>query len=82
MWWYAVAENREDRTVQEEQDRRRGPDPIALIAGVAALFGSAYILTDGSWFPSLDPRWMIAGAALLVGALLLAASTRSGKRRG
>lgn len=68
--------------IGRQGERRRGPDPVALIAGIAALFGSAYVITDGaSWFPSLDPRWLLAGTALLVGVLMLVASTRSGRRR-
>ncbi|MGH3439372.1 MAG: hypothetical protein ACRDRN_23295 [Sciscionella sp.] len=58
--------------------RRRGPDLLALIAGLAAILASAYILTDGaSWLPSIDPRWLLAGGALLVGVLMLASSMRS-----
>lgn len=57
------------------------PDPLTLIAGLVALFASAYVLTDGAVsLPSLDPRWLIAGSALLVGLLLLGASLRGGDR--
>lgn len=63
------------------RDGRRGPDPVALVAGIVAILVSVYIVTGGSWFPSVDPRWLLAGAALLVGALMLLASTRSGRRR-
>jgi hypothetical protein len=61
--------------------RRGGPDPIALIAGLATLGVAAYLLTDGSeWLPPIDPRWIIAGGALLIGLLLMALSLRSGRR--
>lgn len=74
----------QDVTQQTEERaprRRRGPDVFTLIAGVAALFVSAYILTDGAaWLPSVDPRWALAGGALLIGVLLLLASLRSDRR--
>jgi len=61
---------------------RRGPDPITLVAGLLTLVASGYVLTDGAlWVPGLDPRWLLAGAALLVGVLLLAGSLRNGRHR-
>jgi hypothetical protein len=60
--------------------RRGGPDPIALIAGLATLGVAAYLVSDGSeWLPPIDPRWIIAGGALLIGVLLMALSLRSGR---
>jgi protein-S-isoprenylcysteine O-methyltransferase Ste14 len=62
-------------------NQRGGPDPVALIAGLATLGVAAYLVSDGSrWLPPIDPRWVIAGGALLVGVLLLALSLRSGRR--
>lgn len=60
---------------------RRGPDVLTLIAGIATLLVSAYVLTDGAlWVPSIDPRWLLAGGALVVGLFLLIASLRGRKR--
>jgi hypothetical protein len=60
---------------------RRGPDILTLVAGIATLLVSSYALTDGKvWVPSLDPRWLLAGGALLVGILLLIGSMRGRKR--
>jgi len=71
-----VAEYDNDREVE-----RRGPDLLTLIAGVATLLVSSYVLTDGAiWVPSLDPRWLLAGGALLVGLFLLISSLRGRKR--
>jgi hypothetical protein len=71
-----VADYDTDREVE-----RRGPDLFTLLAGVATLLVSAYVLTDGAlWVPSLDPRWLLAGGALVVGLIMLIASMR-GKRR-
>jgi hypothetical protein len=71
-----VADYDSDREVQ-----RRGPDLFTLLAGIATLLVSAYVLTDGAlWVPSLDPRWLLAGGALVVGLIMLVASMR-GKRR-
>jgi hypothetical protein len=40
------------------------------------------VISDGGFdLPSVDPRWLIAGAALLIGLLLLATSLRPGRRR-
>ncbi|WP_206787806.1 hypothetical protein [Amycolatopsis sp. MtRt-6] len=56
-------------------------DVFTLIVGIATLLVSAYVLSDGaSWLPSFDFRWVIAGGAVFVGLLLLAASF-GGKRR-
>ncbi|MGH3624820.1 MAG: hypothetical protein ACRDQ5_24030 [Sciscionella sp.] len=71
----------ETTTTGTRPARGHRPDLLTLIAGVVALFASTYILTDGAiGLPSLDPRWLIAGGALLVGLLLLGASLRGGNR--
>lgn len=60
---------------------RRRPDLLTLLAGLATLLVSAYVLTDGAiWLPSLDLRWIFAGGAILGGLLLLALSLRGRKR--
>lgn len=62
--------------------RRRRPDVITLLLGLATLVASGYVLTDGRlWLPSTDPRWLITGAALFVGVLLLVSSLRGGRRK-
>jgi hypothetical protein len=71
-----VADQDSDRQVE-----RRGPDVLTLIAGVATLLVSSYVLTDGAIrISGPDLRWVIAGGALLVGLLLLIASLRGRKR--
>lgn len=61
----------------ETETRRRRPDLLTLLAGLATLFASAYVLTNGEvWVPTMDPRWLLAGGALLVGVLMLASSLR------
>ena len=65
--------------------RRRGPDPLALIVGLATLVMAVFAfvgeLPDLSGF---DPRWLLAGGAVAVGLVLLVGSlrNRSGGRRG
>lgn len=60
----------------------RGADVITLFAGVATLLVSAYVLADGdTWLPDMDLRWVLAGGAVVVGVLMLAASMRGGRQR-
>lgn len=57
--------------------RRRAPDPLALIAGLAALLVSVTALVgSAAWLPSMDLRWVLAGGAATIGVLLLLASLR------
>ena len=62
--------------------RRRGPDPLALVVGLATLAMAVFAfigeLPDLSGF---DPRWLLAGGAALVGLVLLVGSLR-GRRGG
>ncbi|AXB49025.1 hypothetical protein [Amycolatopsis albispora] len=59
----------------------RRVDVFTLLIGIATLGASAYVLTDGALpLPGFDPRWLVAGAAVLIGLLLLGASF-SGKKR-
>lgn len=65
---------------QQHRPARRGVDVFTLIAGIAILLVSAYVLSDGaSWLPTFDFRWILAGGAVFAGVLLLGASFR--KRR-
>ena len=61
--------------------RRRGPDPVALLVGLAtlamAVFAFVGELPDLSGF---DPRWLLAGGAAVVGLALLVGNLRG--RRG
>ena len=76
-----MAEWNEDTEVVEERRRRGFPDPLNLIMGLVTLGVAAYALTDGAWgLPAVDPKWIIAGGALLVGLLMLGASLRPRKR--
>jgi hypothetical protein len=59
------------------ETRKRRPDLLTMLAGIAALLMSAYVLTDGrTWLPEFDPRWLLAGGAVLVGLLLFGSSIR------
>lgn len=60
-----------------QDTRRRGFDPLSLVAGIAALCASAYVFLDGpAWIGHLDPRWILAGVAVVIGVGMLAASLR------
>ena len=56
--------------------RRRGPDPLALVVGVLALGMAVAAFTGQLPVITFDPRWLIAAAAAVVGALLLLGSLR------
>lgn len=72
-----MAENYDEPTAPA---RRRGVDVFTLVAGIATLLVSGYVLSDGtSWLPSFDFRWIVAGGAVFIGLLMLVASF--GKRR-
>lgn len=59
----------------EPSKDRRGPDYGTLLFGVLTLLASAYVLTDGAtWLPSIDPRWLLAGVAGVIGVLFLISS--------
>lgn len=60
----------------DPRDRHRF-DPLSLLAGLAALGGAGYVFFDGPmWIGHVDPRWVVAGIAVLVGVVMLAASLR------
>lgn len=79
-WRCVVTENPyqyEEYEETERHPRRRRVNLFTLVLGVATLLVSGYLLTDGvSWLPTLDLRWILAGGAVLVGALMLGASMR------
>ena len=57
--------------------RRTGPDPVALVAGLAALLIAVLAVTDV--LDAVDPRWALAAVAIGVGGTVLLATLR---RRG
>jgi fatty acid desaturase len=70
-----------DEPATQVQQRKRGLDVFTLIIGLATLLVSAYALTDGvSWMPTFDLRWILAGGAVLVGVMMLAASFRGHRK--
>ncbi len=66
-----------DETAPNAVARRRGPDPLALVVGLLTI-GMAVAAFTGHLplLPHFDPRWLLAGVAALVGALLLLGSVR------
>jgi hypothetical protein len=60
---------------------RRGPDLLTLITGLGALGIAGTALLGGiPWLPEVDPRWVLAALALVVGLLLVISSLRSPRR--
>jgi prepilin signal peptidase PulO-like enzyme (type II secretory pathway) len=61
-----------------ERAGRRGPDVLTLVASLVCLV--AAVLAMVGWMPGLpsfNPRWVLAGAAVLIGSLMLVSSIRS-----
>jgi hypothetical protein len=57
--------------------KRRGLDLFTLIIGLGALFVSGVAFSgDTSWVSAIDPRWLLAGGAVLIGVLLLVGTLR------
>lgn len=57
--------------------RRRMPDLLALLCGLAALaVATTAIVGSTAWLPPVDARWLLAGAAMVIGLLLLVSSLR------
>ena len=66
---------------EPEETPKRRPDLLTMLAGIATLLMAAYVLTDGrTWLPSFDPRWLLAGGAVLVGLFLFGNSIRRRNR--
>lgn len=73
-----VAELVEDGVTEDVQPRRRpAPDVIALLVGLASLVTAVFaIIGYMPPLPSFDGRWAVAGAAVILGVILLGASLR------
>lgn len=71
-----MAENPET-TEQEVPVRRRGPDPVALLAGLLTLgMAVAAFVGEVPDLSGFDPRWLLAAGAALVGLVLLVGSVK------
>ncbi len=58
-------------------NRRRMPDLLTLLCGIAALAVAATaIVGSTAWLPPVDARWLLAGGAMVIGLLLLVGSLR------
>jgi hypothetical protein len=60
----------------EVAPRRRGPDPVALVVGLLTLAMAVAAFVGRLPVVDFDPRWLLAGAAAVVGALLLLGTLR------
>jgi hypothetical protein len=71
-----------DRTANGRAVRRRGPDPLALVAGLLSWMMALAAFTGE--LPDLsgwDPRWLLAAGAAIVGIVLLVGSLRGRRAR-
>jgi hypothetical protein len=57
--------------------RRRGPDLLMILVGVLTLgMSSAAFVGEVPSLAGLDPRWLLAAGATVIGLLLLVGSLR------
>lgn len=57
--------------------RRRGPDVLMLLVGMLALgMSTAAFVGEVPSLDGLDPRWLLAAGATVIGLLLLVGSLR------
>jgi hypothetical protein len=59
-----------------EAGKRRGPDGLALVVGLLTIGMAVAAFTGHLPLLHFDPRWLLAGAAGVVGVLLLLGSLR------
>ncbi|HEY3258910.1 MAG TPA: hypothetical protein VGJ95_01350 [Pseudonocardiaceae bacterium] len=66
-----------DEHSTDERRPRRWLDPVTMLFGIGALLVAGTALTNGSGLlPGVDPRWLLASGAVLVGMLLLVGTLR------
>ncbi len=58
----------------EMRPTRRRPDPVTLLVGLMAI--AVAVMAFVGQVPAFDPRWLLAGGAVVAGLLLLVASLR------
>ncbi|WP_298177132.1 hypothetical protein [Saccharomonospora sp.] len=69
-----------DHNDPQSRKPQRTTDVVTLLAGIATLLVSTYLLTDADvWLSHVDLRWVLAGAAVAVGLLMLVVSMRPRK---
>lgn len=56
--------------------RRRGRDPIALLVGLVCLAVAALAMVSPATLVAVDPRWVLAGAAVVIGGGALLTTVR------
>lgn len=59
--------------------RRRGPDPLALLCGLAALVVAGYGFTGPAIGSVVDLRWVLAMVAVLAGLSFILMSLRNSR---
>ena len=66
----------EDATLPAADTPRRRFDPFALLVGLVSLAVAVLAVVAPATLASVDPRWVLAGAAVVVGGGALLATVR------
>jgi hypothetical protein len=78
-----MAKQQRSNPARSKRQGRRGIDPLTLVVGLGALFVAAVGLSeDTGWVSAIDPRWLLAAGAVLVGILLLVGALRKPRNGG
>ncbi|GAA4000236.1 hypothetical protein GCM10022247_20750 [Allokutzneria multivorans] len=64
-----------------QQPSRKGFSVIVFLVGLVAVWASLYGFTKGRIVDLIEPNWLLAGAAVLVGSLMLINTLRPQRKR-
>ncbi|MFB9907138.1 hypothetical protein [Allokutzneria oryzae] len=64
-----------------EPNSRRGFSVVVFLVGLVAAWAALYGFTKGDISDIIEPNWLLAGAAVLVGSLMLINTLRPQRKR-
>ncbi|SDN12950.1 hypothetical protein [Allokutzneria albata] len=64
-----------------ETPSRKGFSVVVFLVGLVAVWAAIYGFTKGEIMEIIQPNWLLAGAAVLVGSLMLINTLRPQRKR-